>query len=61
LVTCDGAEHDRKQKTLQGNNASGGEDSCGDEKGVTRKKKSNEEAGFYKDDRTDKRSAARAD
>jgi hypothetical protein len=61
LIPCDGAEHDRKEKPLQRNNAGGGKDACGDEKGITRKKKANEEAGFYEDDCADKGSAARAD
>lgn len=60
LVAGDGAKHDWKQKPFQGNNASVGEDAGGDQKRVTRKKKSNEKAGFDKDDGANERSAAGA-
>src|SRR5271156_3086478 len=39
LITGDGAKHDREQKPLEGNDAGVGENACGDQKRVARKKK----------------------
>jgi hypothetical protein len=61
LVTCDGTKHDGEQKPLEGNNACVGEDSGRNQKRVAREKKTDEEAGFDKDDGANKRSAPRAD
>jgi len=60
LVTGDGAEHDRKQEPLEGNDSRVGEDARGDEQGVSGKKKANEKAGFDENDGANERSAARA-
>jgi hypothetical protein len=60
LVTSDGAKHDREQKPLEGYNASVGEDAGSDQKRIARKKKTNEEAGFYEDDGANERSASGA-
>jgi len=61
LVAGDSTKHDGPEKPLQGNDASVGEDADSDQKGVARKKKADEEAGFNKDDGANERSAAGAD
>ena len=60
LVAGDGAEHDRQQKPLEGNDARVGEDSGGDQKGVAWKEKADKKAGFDEDDGANERSAAGA-
>lgn len=58
LVPSNGAKHDRKQKPLEGNYASGREDARRDEKRITGKKKTDKEAGFDKNDGANERSAS---
>jgi len=58
LVPGDGTKHNGEQKPPEGNNASVREDAGGDQKRIARKKKANEEAGFYEDDSANERSAS---
>jgi hypothetical protein len=61
LVTGDGAKHDWKQKPFEGDNTCVGKNASGDQKRIPGKKKTNEKAGFDKDDGADQRGAAGAD
>lgn len=61
LIARNSAEHNWQQKPLEGDYACVGEDASGDQKRVTREKKSDKEAGLYKDDKANEGSASGAD
>src|SRR5712664_1131109 len=60
LIAHDGAKHDGQEKPLQGDHAGSGEDTGGNQQGITRKKKSHKKTGFDEDDRANERRAAGA-
>jgi len=61
LVAENRAEHHGKKNPAQRDDAGGGEDTRGDEQGVTGKKKADEETCFNEDDNANEKGAAPAD
>ena len=61
LIAHNGAQHYREKKPLQRNHVSGRKNSCSNEQGIAGKQKTNEKAGFHKNDRANERSTAGAD
>jgi len=60
LVADDGAEHNRQQKPLQGNDTRGGKDAGGHEQGIAGEEEADKEAGFDQNDQADEQSSAGA-
>src|ERR1700739_129934 len=59
LVATNRAQNSGAEQPFQGEESPGGEDACGYEQRITRKKETREQAGFYKNDGADKSGAPR--
>src|SRR6266567_3963370 len=61
LIPDNGAKHNGKEEPFEWNDPGSGENASGNKQGITGKKKSHKETGFYEYDGADERGPARAD